>query len=698
MSDNVIQSNNDDDGMHRSSMHLYQSVWMAHWTQTSCKSETRDDKPLSFHCMSKKEDCDFKQQGSEIPSHISKHAEGFEVSESRTANIMDENIKLGSMKSGKEMSEGLFFPKLSLSDKESTIELNVTTCQGGVPKMGTSSGECHFQHEGILGDLELQVKSHESPVRKSLAVSKSFKQNAGSSSNFVLYRYNSRKSPIQSIISREEEMNQSSPAVASQEHLRNSKFQSYSTSLVHDKTANNPLGFRRSGTSSSRQNNVHLLLNEPSASNDQLPVFIGKQRGKTHNHSGTRLFPNWGNPLDATKMGTSFYDFFSVPRILQSLHDVESMRICNTEGHPKLSQTTHHFLITKKTDVDLSEGGETFKEKMLSKFLSLSPDFGFHEQQGVKLQSLGSTTDSEEKENIGDNKTSAVCLKNESLADTDTMDMDVFRKNHFSVMVSSPTNEVARVDEVARSQAVVASTREETGGRLPNIELPDINQELPALPSVADSVDDRETSSSRTQSLDVEHLPSHVELPTNSKSGAFPDGRMGSDPSIRWVKRLKLSAPGSFAHGTKSSETEEASSHEKVNKFVNEITRCNITNSEPTIGRCSDKEPMALDQTAGFLKNGDSSFSKTQRKPQDITLSNSWIRRWCHERSASRTENRDEVTLCEPRSSKSTLDELQKKQFPSIGAMALMGKVLNTFQQCEFRKKGSYIVWKTWGC
>ncbi|XP_044490419.1 F-box protein At2g16365-like isoform X2 [Mangifera indica] len=579
MSDHVIQSNHDGEGMRRESMHLYQSIWMAHWTHTSHKSETRYDKPLSSYCEYKEEDCDSKQHGPEIPSGISEHTKKFgEVFESRTANIIHENLKLSSIKSGKEILESHFFPKFSLSKKESTMPLNnVTTKEGTLTEMGTSSGEFHFQHEGVLGDQEQQVKSHESIAKKSLAVSTSFPHDVGSSSKIVPCGYNSRKSPIYSFICGQEKINQ----------------------------------------------------------------------------SGT------------------------------------------TEGHPKYSQTTHHFLITKKTDVNLSEGGEMFKEKLFSKYLSPSSDFGFLGQLDVKIQPLGSTTDSEEKGKMGDIKTSAVSLKNESSADTDTMDMDVYQKDHFSEVVSSPKNEVMKEDKVATSQAAVALTREEIGGRLPNIELADINQELPGLPSVANSVDDSKTTSSRTQSLDLEHLLSHAELPTNSKSVTFPDGHIGSDPSIRWIKRLKLSASGSFAHGTKISEMEEASSNEKVNKFVNKIMRRNITRFEPKMGKCSAKEPTVLDRTAGLLSNGESYFSEALRNTQDISLSNCWIRRWCHDRAASRTQNCERVTLCKPGSSKATLDELQKKQFPSIRAMAMMGKALNSFQPCEFRKKRSYIVWKT---
>lgn len=246
------------------------------------------------------------------------------------------------------------------------------------------------------------------------------------------------------------------------------------------------------------------------------------------------------------------------------------------------------------------------------------------------------------------------------------------------------------------SQAVLAPSTEGTVGRLPNTELPDVNEELPAGLAVASSADDRETSTSRTQSLDVDHLFSHAELPTHSKSIGFPGGHMELEPSIRWVKRLKLSASGTYSYGTESSRMEEASSHEKVSKSSSKIVKDSMTSSEPTIGKCPGlgKEPMALDQTAGLLRNDESSSTENVRKTQHVTPLNTWIQRWCHQRDVS-TKKNNEARVCQPQSSNAALEELGKKQFPSIAAMALMGKALNSFQPCEFRKRGTYIVWNT---
>ncbi|TXG64577.1 hypothetical protein EZV62_011571 [Acer yangbiense] len=717
MSDHAVQSDHDSDGMGRRFTQSHQSVWMAHWKLSSYKPETHGHDPSSIHYQCRGNDGDIKQHRPESLPGISESSKGFrEVSESRTVNIMNDSLKPSSINFGKERLESQSFPMFNLSENRERrmSQKNVTSCAGVVSEMGTSSRE--FHPEGISANLEQQqLNSHESLLKKSLAISTSNQHDVGSSSKIVPFIYNKGKTPIHSFVCRQEEIHQSSSVVASKDHLTNAKFQSYSTTpLINKDKLYNPIDFRRYGTSSSlRQNNLSLLLHNPSASNNQVPVCVGKLSEKMQNGSGTGLFPDWNCPLDASKSETLFRNFYSIPRIPLSLQDAETMRICTTvdsakelSPSPEYSQTTHSFLITKKTDVNLSEGGERFKDstfstnfdgKMVHKFLNLSPGFGFHAQQSLKLEPLQSSTDSEGKENFGDAKTDAVCLKNESSADTDTMDMDVFEKGHLSGVVSSPKNKIVKSGLISSTlQAEIASSREETGGGLTKTELPDINEELPALPAVDSSVEDRETSSSRTQSLDVEHLLSHAELPTNSKSGAFPDGVEVSDPSSRWVKRLKPSASGSSPYGTKSSKMEEACSHEKVNRFFSKIMRDGVTSSESTMSKHPGKERTAVDQTTVLLRNGESSSSESERKSRDISLANPWIRRLCHQRAASpMKKNSEAVVVCEPQKLNATLDEFQKKQFPSVAAMAMMGKALNSIRPCGFTKKGPYVVWQT---
>lgn len=454
MSDHVVQSDHDSDGMAKESLHFHQSAWMAHWMHSSCKPKSQGLDTLSL-CCPYMEDRNSRKLGPEIPPKNSKSAISIrEFSESRTdtVNSMNASRKLVSEKISKGRLESQSLPKFILSQNRDTIiaPRNVTTGDGVVYEMGTSSGGGHFQHEGIPGNLGQQVKSPaESLHQKSLVVSTSFQHDVGSSSKIVPLRNNSGKSPVRFFIQQQEEINQPSHLVKSKEHWKNTKFQNYSASLVNEKKISNSLDFRRSGTAPSRQNNMPLLLHDPSASNNQLPVSVGKQCEDLQNFYGARSFPNWSSPSESNKSGKLLHDFFSVPRIAGSLPNVDTMGICTTvasmeqlsEHPPNFSQMTHHFMITKKTGVNLLEEGEMFRDstfstkikgKVLNEFLSLSPGFGFRVQHGVKLLPLGSTTDSKGKENFGDVKTSTVCLQNESSAETDTMDMDVLQKDPFS--------------------------------------------------------------------------------------------------------------------------------------------------------------------------------------------------------------------------------------------------------------------------
>lgn len=239
----------------------------------------------------------------------------------------------------------------------------------------------------------------------------------------------------------------------------------------------------------------------------------------------------------------------------------------------------------------------------------------------------------------------------------------------------------------------VTSIEKEIKGSLLNTDSLDINKKLPFHLAVASSADDRETSSSRTQSLDVDCLLSNAEHPACLKSGACYDRPFELDPGSRWVKRLRPSASDSFAYGTKSSKIGEASSHEKVNKLFSRILKGSKTGSEPKMSNSHSKDHMATDETAPSMGNIDSSSNESVRNSQDVTLSHAWIQRWCHKSAGSREKNSKAILLCEPECSKEILDDFQKKQFPSIHAMALMGKAMTSFRPCAFRKRGTFVVW-----
>lgn len=108
------------------------------------------------------------------------------------------------------------------------------------------------------------------------------------------------------------------------------------------------------------------------------------------------------------------------------------------------------------------------------------------------------------------------------------------------------------------------------------------------------------------------------------------------------------------------------------------------------------KEERARDQTAIVLLKGESSSVESAKKGQDMLLSNPWIQRWCRD-GTHQTNKAEAVVVCEPESTKMEFDDLQNKQFPSIAAMALMGKAMSGFQPCKFQRGGSFVVWNTKG-
>lgn len=249
-----------------------------------------------------------------------------------------------------------------------------------------------------------------------------------------------------------------------------------------------------------------------------------------------------------------------------------------------------------------------------------------------------------------------------------------------------------------KSPAAAVSQSKEVGMRKDTAELPGMSgEELRADLAAHRCVDSRERSTSRTESLDVDHLLSHVEQPENSNSSPQQCNPLYPEPSSRWVKRLRLSASDSHAFGTKCLKMGDVSSSDKVNKLLNRITSYSRTNSEPTLHVCHGKGLKQFDKTSIVLRNMDSSEGLV-KDHSDLSLSHSWIRRWCRSRETTTQARPAPQVACEPEDSKFSLEEIQKKQFPSIAAMALMGKAVTSFRPCEFRKKGgSLVVWNTDG-
>uniref|UniRef100_A0A2P2LYS3 Uncharacterized protein MANES_04G089500 n=1 Tax=Rhizophora mucronata TaxID=61149 RepID=A0A2P2LYS3_RHIMU len=199
-----------------------------------------------------------------------------------------------------------------------------------------------------------------------------------------------------------------------------------------------------------------LLVHDPSIDTDRLRDFIVRPFGKTPKHPEVELFPSQTSPPDTGNFKSAHHRSYGPKGMPSSVHDVETMRICTTidsaekylKVPQKFSQATHQVFFTRQTDVSLFDGGQVFRESILTasegknvnEFPCLSPDFTVHIKQGLKLQPLGSFIENARKEDADQVKTTAYDLKNELTVETDTMDMDALQRSHLLGLASSQSN------------------------------------------------------------------------------------------------------------------------------------------------------------------------------------------------------------------------------------------------------------------
>ena len=99
------------------------------------------------------------------------------------------------------------------------------------------------------------------------------------------------------------------------------------------------------------------------------------------------------------------------------------------------------------------------------------------------------------------------------------------------------------------------------------------------------------------------------------------------------------------------------------------------------------KEDQVMHDTPVDQQNQDGS-------PISAKNLNHWIGRWCQ----GGTPNfHGSLSLGKQSRKSNTPPDCLEGQFPSIQAMAMMGRVMNKLRPCELQKKGPSVVWKTEG-
>ena len=493
MSDRIVRTYNNTDGPTGQSI---QSVWMAHWTKTSCKAAPKVHNSLSDHC---KEDDLYAMQSPSLgtlqtSSDVSKCGGGFrETSEARTVSAMEVGLPMSMKVSRKERFNCQTFPMFNpCRNRESYLApkydpptthkqvlrsqvdyksgydaTNLAAKKSHFPfafpwaplEGGSSSRECHFQPEGVAQNPEQQLRVHNFIGKNSLAVSRSLQDEfIGSSSGIAPCRFNNGRTSVLPFMNNQERVAPSNFILASKEHFKDVNlrqveredfnYESYSAFFVCEKKMQNHLKSGNSKLSLFRPNDNDRLLYDASTSNDGLPLFLEEQGQKMKNPDGIELFSSRSSP-PIEKLNHRSYSLQKMP-CSASAHDVETMRIRTAVDSldglggcpPKICQTTHHVVIMKRSDANLPKGGPIFRDSKVSPetkgntlktLLNLPPGFGSHGQLGVKLQPVEGSSDSQGIEDVGGVKIFAINSKNESSAETNTMNMDAFQEeNHIS--------------------------------------------------------------------------------------------------------------------------------------------------------------------------------------------------------------------------------------------------------------------------
>ncbi|XP_031500794.1 uncharacterized protein LOC116264614 [Nymphaea colorata] len=178
-------------------------------------------------------------------------------------------------------------------------------------------------------------------------------------------------------------------------------------------------------------------------------------------------------------------------------------------------------------------------------------------------------------------------------------------------------------------------------------------------------------------------------LPVCEPSG-FSD--LASGQSIGWVKRLKRN--DSEAFGTKTSVLGDTFPEHKRTKLLNKAGGHSrfFASSDSISSPWIKKQRQDFAEGVTTPRQGKSAAELL--KESRLILSSPWLQRLRPRESQAKKTGPAELTG-EPASCPKLALKMQSKESPtSLGAMALLGKVMSNFSKCGLSKNGTSMVWK----
>ncbi|XP_074589953.1 uncharacterized protein LOC141845850 isoform X2 [Curcuma longa] len=198
------------------------------------------------------------------------------------------------------------------------------------------------------------------------------------------------------------------------------------------------------------------------------------------------------------------------------------------------------------------------------------------------------------------------------------------------------------------------------------------------------STSNEELNVSKTGSKDVVQVVTHAQRSIEPNSVYVVENSIMPKHHNKWLKRLRPRTSDFFGNkrtniGVDPMSADVFSLSSDLGSYKIPSPGMNKNPKEQLISLGTNKSPSALECS------NEPSVNEKQY----------WIKRWCCE-SCQKVESHKNIStpgLCEPEIPQSSLDNFEDKQFPSIRAMALMGRAMNSLQPPKFQRKGSIMLW-----
>jgi hypothetical protein len=209
----------------------------------------------------------------------------------------------------------------------------------------------------------------------------------------------------------------------------------------------------------------------------------------------------------------------------------------------------------------------------------------------------------------------------------------------------------------------------------------DLNGENHSSFPKATCVSKQEWNRLKTSGMNLDLVFYKISRMRNSISSALIESPVCSEPSDKWLKRLRCDVSDPYFLCSKRSKFEGDPTPEGA---------CTVFGQE----HGSDKAAMInhLEDQPGY-----GTWTNKQSRegsPVSSKCLNGWVGRWCQGgiplfNATSNVEKQTPKFNMPP-------DDIEG-QFPSIAAMAMMGRVMNKLWPRELHRRGPSVVWKMQG-